>query len=98
MDGAIGRVRRAAELVHASGPGVARHRRPAVLVEARAAARTGPFDHFLGTRSRRLCAPGNSDNGHGVNPNNFDPALLAQVNVRRFDGADTWTFLDEGAA
>jgi hypothetical protein len=38
----------------------------------------------------------NSDNRHGVNLNNFDPALLAQVEVRRFDGADTWTFLDEG--
>jgi hypothetical protein len=36
----------------------------------------------------------NSDNRQGVNLNNFDPALLAQVNVRRFDGADTWTFLD----
>jgi hypothetical protein len=31
---------------------------------------------------------------HGVNLNNFDPALLASVVVRRFDGADTWTFLD----
>lgn len=30
----------------------------------------------------------------GVNLNNFDPRLVAQVNVRRFDGADTWTFLD----
>lgn len=40
----------------------------------------------------------NSDNHHGVNLNNFDPALLAQVEVRQFDGADTWTFLDEGAA
>ena len=40
----------------------------------------------------------NSDNRHGVNLNNFDPALLAQAEVRRFDGADTWTFLDEGAA
>lgn len=32
---------------------------------------------------------------HGVNLNNFPPALLEQVRVRRFDGADTWTFLDE---
>jgi hypothetical protein len=40
----------------------------------------------------------NADNRHGVNLNNFDPALLAQVRVRRFDGADTWTFLDEGTA
>lgn len=36
----------------------------------------------------------NGDNRHGVNLNNFDPALLAAVQVRRFDGADTWTFLD----
>jgi hypothetical protein len=31
---------------------------------------------------------------HGVNLRNFDPALLRSVTVRRFDGADTWTFLD----
>jgi hypothetical protein len=31
---------------------------------------------------------------HGVNLNNFPPALLEQVDVRRFDGAHTWTFLD----
>lgn len=31
---------------------------------------------------------------HGVNLNNFDPKLLEKVPVRRFDGADTWTFLD----
>lgn len=31
---------------------------------------------------------------HGVNLNMFDPALAASVRVRRFDGADTWTFLD----
>ena len=31
---------------------------------------------------------------HGVNLNNFSPRLLEQVNVRRFDGADTWAFLD----
>lgn len=31
---------------------------------------------------------------HGVNLNNFDPALLAGVQVRRFDGAHSWTFLD----
>lgn len=30
----------------------------------------------------------------GVNLNNFEPGLLAQVRVRRFDGADTWTFVD----
>jgi hypothetical protein len=32
---------------------------------------------------------------HGVNLGNFDPALIASVRVRRFDGADTWAFLDE---
>jgi hypothetical protein len=31
---------------------------------------------------------------HGVNLGNFDPALIASVPVRHFDGADTWTFLD----
>jgi hypothetical protein len=31
---------------------------------------------------------------HGVNLNNFPPALLEQVDVRRFDGADTWTFIE----
>jgi hypothetical protein len=31
---------------------------------------------------------------HGVNLNNFDPQLLESVHIRRFDGADTWTFLD----
>lgn len=30
----------------------------------------------------------------GVNLNNFDPAVLDDVRVRRFDGAQTWTFLD----
>lgn len=35
---------------------------------------------------------------HGVNLGNFDPALIASVKVRRFDGADTWTFLDEPQA
>lgn len=30
----------------------------------------------------------------GVNLNNFPPALLDQVVVRRFDGADTWAFID----
>lgn len=32
---------------------------------------------------------------HGVHLGNFDPALIASVRVRRFDGADTWRFLDE---
>ncbi|MBX3635136.1 MAG: GFA family protein [Rubrivivax sp.] len=36
----------------------------------------------------------NGDNRHGINLNNFDPALLETVRVRRFDGAETWTFLD----
>ena len=31
---------------------------------------------------------------HGVNLRNFEPKLLESVVVRRFDGADTWTFLD----
>lgn len=31
---------------------------------------------------------------HGVNLRNFGPALLESVVVRRFDGADTWTFLE----
>jgi hypothetical protein len=31
---------------------------------------------------------------HGVNLNIFDPRLQASVHVRRFDGADTWTFMD----
>jgi hypothetical protein len=31
---------------------------------------------------------------HGVNLRNFDPKLLQSVQVRKFDGADTWTFID----
>ena len=31
---------------------------------------------------------------HGVNLRNFDPALVDALVVRRFDGAETWTFLD----
>lgn len=31
---------------------------------------------------------------HGVNLRNFEAELLASVRVRRFDGADTWEFLD----
>jgi hypothetical protein len=31
---------------------------------------------------------------HGVNLNNFDPRLQESVQVRHFDGADTWTFID----
>jgi hypothetical protein len=29
-----------------------------------------------------------------VNLRNFEPKLVDSVVVRRFDGADTWTFLD----
>jgi hypothetical protein len=31
---------------------------------------------------------------HGVNLNSFDPRLQESVQVRRFDGADTWIFID----
>lgn len=31
---------------------------------------------------------------HGINLANFDPQLQVSVTVRRFDGAETWTFLD----
>ncbi|HLO94681.1 MAG TPA: GFA family protein [Burkholderiaceae bacterium] len=31
---------------------------------------------------------------HGVNLRNFDPTLLESVVVRRFDGAESWRFLD----
>lgn len=31
---------------------------------------------------------------HGVNLRNFDPGLVEALVVRRFDGADTWTFID----
>jgi hypothetical protein len=31
----------------------------------------------------------------GVHLGSFDPQLIASVRVRRFDCADTWTFLDE---
>ncbi|WP_220800560.1 GFA family protein [Mitsuaria sp. WAJ17] len=31
---------------------------------------------------------------HGVNLRNFDPRLLESVVVRRFDGAQSWQFLD----
>ncbi|MBV8501808.1 MAG: GFA family protein [Paucibacter sp.] len=36
-------------------------------------------------------APGSR---HGVNLNNFPPALLERIHIRRFDGAESWTFLD----
>jgi hypothetical protein len=44
------------------------------------------------TQDPQLHAP--QPQKHGVNLRNFDPALLASVPVRRFDGADTWTFID----
>ena len=31
---------------------------------------------------------------HGVNLSNFSPELIASVHARRFDGADTWSFID----
>jgi hypothetical protein len=31
---------------------------------------------------------------HGVNLRNFDAELLASVKMRKFDGADTWTFIE----
>ncbi|HQY82106.1 MAG TPA: hypothetical protein PK818_04885 [Thermomonas sp.] len=40
-----------------------------------------PIDSKLGAR-------------HGVNLRNFDPRLLESVVVRRFDGADTWAYID----
>jgi hypothetical protein len=30
-----------------------------------------------------------------VNIRNFDPKDIGDVRIRRFDGADTWTYLDE---
>ncbi len=34
------------------------------------------------------------DSKLGVNARNFEPEVIVGVQVRRFDGADTWTFLD----
>jgi hypothetical protein len=31
---------------------------------------------------------------HGVNLNNFDPSVQDSVQVRHFDGADSWKFFD----
>jgi hypothetical protein len=39
-------------------------------------------------------APGAAQK-HGVNLSNFHPDLIASVRVRRFDGANTWQFIDE---
>jgi hypothetical protein len=30
----------------------------------------------------------------GINLRNFDPHELGEVRLRRFDGADTWNYLD----
>jgi hypothetical protein len=35
-----------------------------------------------------------SDNRVGVNMRNCDAVAIADLRVRRFDGADTWTYLD----
>lgn len=34
------------------------------------------------------------DSRAGVNTRNFDPATMQGIRVRRFDGADTWTYID----
>lgn len=34
----------------------------------------------------------------GINMRNVDPALIDGIEVRRFDGADTWTYLDADAS
>ena len=31
----------------------------------------------------------------GVNMRNFDPAEVGDARLRRFDGADTWSYIDE---
>ena len=30
----------------------------------------------------------------GINIRNFDPVLMQHIQLRRFDGADSWTFVD----
>jgi hypothetical protein len=40
-------------------------------------------------------APGKSQNRMGVNARLMAPEILAKARVRRFDGANTWKFLDE---
>lgn len=34
------------------------------------------------------------DSRHGVNIRNFEPEAIGPVRIRRFDGADSWTFVD----
>ena len=41
-----------------------------------------PIDGELGAR-------------HGINLSNFDPGLQAKVRARHFDGAESWTFIDD---
>jgi hypothetical protein len=36
----------------------------------------------------------NDDGRMGVNMRNFDPVMLADVRLRRFDGAASWTYID----
>ena len=33
-------------------------------------------------------------NRMGINFRNFDPSVIATTRIRRFDGANTWKFLD----
>ena len=35
-----------------------------------------------------------ADSKHGINLANFSPDLVASIRVRRFDGANTWEFID----
>jgi hypothetical protein len=37
----------------------------------------------------------NVDSKVGVNMRNFAPALLRGIRIRRFDGADSWAYLDD---
>jgi len=37
---------------------------------------------------------GRASNRMGVNFRNFDPSVIESTRVRRFDGANTWKFLD----
>jgi hypothetical protein len=38
---------------------------------------------------------GQSGVRHGVHLGNFEPQLLASLTIRKFDGANTWKYLDE---
>jgi len=37
---------------------------------------------------------GRTSNRMGVNFRNFDPSVIESTRIRRFDGANTWKFLD----